>query len=160
MKLKYMTLTALATAFIFATTIMIQIPNGIGGYIHLGDGLLLLFASILPPQYAFIAAGLGSSLADLLSGYTIYVLPTFIIKGLMGVTFSTLSKNKAQTILGYLACTFILVLGYFITEWILYQSVSVALVSVVPNIIQIGCGCILATLLNPLIVRLNQMVFK
>ena len=32
MKLKDMTITALATALIFVTTIMIQIPNGIGGF--------------------------------------------------------------------------------------------------------------------------------
>ena len=71
MKLKDMTITALATALIFVTTIMIQIPNGIGGYIHFGDALLLLFAMLLSPRSAFLSAALGSSLADLLRGYTI-----------------------------------------------------------------------------------------
>ena len=162
MKLKDMTITALATALIFVTTIMIQIPNGIGGYIHFGDALLLLFAMILSPRNAFLAAGLGSSLADLLSGYTIYVLPTFIIKGFMGLCFSHFYReNKnARTWIGFFICASILVLGYFITELFLYQSISVAGISIIPNLIQVGSGIIISLLLKPFIYKVNQSVVR
>ena len=162
MKLKDMTITALATALIFVTTIMIQIPNGIGGYIHFGDALLLLFAMLLSPRSAYLSAALGSSLADLLSGYTIYVIPTFIIKVLMGLCFSYFydETKKTRTWMGFLLCASILILGYFITEVCLYQSISVAAISILPNAIQIGSGIIISLLLKPFLSKVNQTLVR
>lgn len=153
MKLKYMTLTALATSLIFVTTIMLQIPNGIGGYIHLGDGLLLVFSILLPSRYAFFAASIGSALADLASGYSLYILPTFIIKGWMSLCFYHHQNSTKRIMLGYLSSCILLIGGYFITDFILYQSFSIAALSILPNLLQGGCGCILSFLLYPILMK-------
>lgn len=161
MKLRQMTLTALAAALIFVTTIIIQIPNGIGGYIHMGDALLITFAMLLPSRSAFFAAAIGSSMADLMSGYTIYIIPTFIIKGCMSLCFHHHTHtSKVSNMLSMLASCIILVGGYFITECILYQSVATAAISILPNIIQVGFGCVVAYMLYPIMERLLQSTFK
>ena len=68
-------------ALVFAATAFFKIPVSVTqGYIHLGDGFILLGAALLGTP-AIAAAAIGSMLADLLGGYTMYILPTFIIKG-------------------------------------------------------------------------------
>jgi len=64
---------------------LIKIPSPLKGYINLGDGIVLIASWILPLPYGLIAAGLGSALADLFSGYVVYAPATFIIKALMAV---------------------------------------------------------------------------
>ena len=64
---------------------LIRIPTPLKGYINLGDAIVLLCAFLLPPSYAFFAAGIGSMLADIFSGYAVYAPATFIIKGLMAL---------------------------------------------------------------------------
>ena len=70
-------------ALVFVATYFFKLPVSITqGYIHLGDGFILLGASLL--GWASVpAAAIGSALADLLGGYTLYILPTFVIKGLV-----------------------------------------------------------------------------
>lgn len=43
------------------------------GYVNLGDCAVLMSAWVLGPLYGGAAAGIGSALADLLSGYAHYV---------------------------------------------------------------------------------------
>lgn len=155
MKLKVLTLSALSAAFIFIATIIIQIPNGIGGYIHFGDAMIFLFAFILPTPYAMLAAGLGSCFADLLSGYSIYVLPTFIIKALMAYCFK---KQLNHPLVGYLFSISILILGYFLVDAIIYQSFAIAFLSIVPNLLQGITAIILSQLLAPMLK--NMKVFS
>ena len=66
-------------------TIVIKIPSPLNGYINLGDCIVLLSGWLLSPVYGFFAAGLGSALADLFSGYAAYAPATFLIKGLMAL---------------------------------------------------------------------------
>ena len=61
---------------------LIKIPSPLKGYINLGDGIVLLAAWVLPLPYGLVAAGLGSALADLFSGYVVYAPATFAIKAL------------------------------------------------------------------------------
>ena len=49
------------------------------GYVNLGDCAVPLSAWILGPVYGGVAAGVGSMLADLLSGYAHYAPGTFLI---------------------------------------------------------------------------------
>ena len=57
-KIKYLTLTGLMAAMITIMTAYIcHIPVGVnGGYIHFGDSLIYLAATILPTPYALAAA--------------------------------------------------------------------------------------------------------
>ena len=64
--------TALFTALTTVATLVIQVPSPMSGYVNLGDAMVLLSAWILGPVYGTAAAGIGSMLADLLSGYAYY----------------------------------------------------------------------------------------
>ena len=75
--------TALFTALTTVATLVIQVPSPMSGYVNLGDAMVLLSAWILGPVYGTAAAGIGSMLADLLSGYAYYAPGTLIIKCLM-----------------------------------------------------------------------------
>ena len=75
--------TALFTALTTVATLVIQVPSPMSGYVNLGDAMVLLSAWILGPVYGTAAAGIGSMLADLLSGYAYYAPGTLVIKCLM-----------------------------------------------------------------------------
>lgn len=67
-------------------TLVVTIPNTLGGYVNLGDGFVILSGWMLGPFFGFLAAGIGSSLADIISSYVIYAPATFLIKGLTALT--------------------------------------------------------------------------
>ena len=81
MDVKDIVTAALGIALVFLATWLFKVPNGIQGYFNLGDGFLLLFASVLNPFLAFMVGGVGSALADLSGGYGMYAIFTLLIKG-------------------------------------------------------------------------------
>ena len=125
--LKKMILTALMAAFTCIATMILKIPTPTFGYIHLGDGLVLLSGFILGPAAGSLAAGIGSMFADIFSGYLSFAPATLIIKaltaGIAGWLFHAL-KNRAKpsrthsaaVILSGLAGEAIMVTGYFLYE--------------------------------------------
>ena len=84
-KTKKIVIAALFAALTCVATMIIKIPSPLKGYINLGDCMVLLAGWMLSPFYGFLAAGLGSALADVFSGYFTYAPATFIIKGLMAL---------------------------------------------------------------------------
>ena len=137
------TYTAIFTAIILLATSIIKFSTGLGeGYIHLGDCFVYLSACVLPFPYCLIAGGLGGALADILSGYTIWSIPTMIIKILNALPFALVCRkyksNKIlskHTVLMAVVSGIITILGYFLTECILY-SVASATLSLLGNTIQ------------------------
>mgnify|MGYP001774926226 FL=1 len=69
--LKKLVFAALFAALSCVATMVIKIPTPTGGYIHAGDAVVLLSAFLLGPWWGAAAAGLGSCLADILSGYAL-----------------------------------------------------------------------------------------
>lgn len=67
-KLKMMVMTALFIALGYVATSLLVIPIPGGGYLNLGDTIVLLGAYLLGPVYGAVAGGLGPALADLLAG--------------------------------------------------------------------------------------------
>ena len=82
---KRIVLSALMASLTCVATMIIKIPTPLQGYINLGDCIVLLSAWTLGPVYGFAASGIGSLLADLLSGYGVYAPVTFVIKGGMAL---------------------------------------------------------------------------
>ena len=81
---KHITKTAMMAAIIFVCTYTFKIPIAItGGYTHLGDCAIFLGVMILGRKNGAIAAALGASMADLLGGFMLWVLPTAVTKGIM-----------------------------------------------------------------------------
>ena len=72
---KALAVTAMFAALITAATAFIKIPAPLG-YAHAGDSVIYLAACILPAPFGFIAASVGGALADLLSGYAVWAIPT------------------------------------------------------------------------------------
>ena len=77
--LRLMIFASFFAALIFiATAFLPRIPTALG-YVHLGDAFVLIAAALLPAPYAIASAAIGGALADLLTGYVVWLPATFII---------------------------------------------------------------------------------
>ena len=138
---KNLVMASLLAALTCVATMVIKIPSPLNGYINLGDCVVLLAGWLLNPMYGFLAAGIGSGLADLFSGYASYAPATFLIKGLMALAahylFNILKKgNKtAGRIISGVMAEAVMVGGYLLFESFLYGFVP-SLANVLPNCIQ------------------------
>lgn len=146
-------------ALVFVATYFFKLPVSITqGYIHLGDGFILLGAALLG-WVSVPAAAIGSMLADLLGGYTLYILPTFIIKGLVAaVAVYAVSGKKPYwlTVLLLIAAELVMVAGYFAVEWLaLGYGLAAAAGAVVPNLVQGLSGVVIGAVLIPLMKRVK-----
>ena len=158
---KKLVMCALFAALACVATMSIRIPTpATGGYIHPGDAVVILCGIFMGPAEAFLAAGIGSCMADLLGGYFIYVPITFIIKGLVAFSCSHLYRSvTAQGKHGYLAAAACGVIdmalvagGYFFCEIFLY-GLGAALASVPSNLVQGAGGLIITCALYPVLRR-------
>ena len=154
MKTKRLVIMALFMALTAAATFVIKIPTGItGGYVNLGDCMVLLSAYFLGPVWGAVVAGIGSSLSDLLGGYMTYVLPTLVIKALMalaaGLIFKGIAEKKPvglQLVAGVVA-EVVMVLGYFLVETMLLGSAAAAATAIPGNCVQGVFGILSSTIL-------------
>lgn len=148
---KQLAFTALFAALCCVGTVVIAIPLP-NGYFNVGDVFVLLSAWCLGPLYGSLAAGLGSALADIISGFAIYAPATLFIKALDGfvayMVYSFLKKflkndgiDFVARILSALAGELCMTLGYFLFECALY-GVGAAAVSVPGNSLQ-GLLCLI-----------------
>lgn len=153
--LMMLVLSGLFAAFVTVATMVIHIPTPTKGYINLGDCIVNLSAWMLGPVYGACAAGIGSASADLLLGYTIYAPVTFVIKALMAVVSFYVFRLIAKRTHGFLArilasvsAELLMVLGYFLFEWLLYQSFAASVAGVPLNIAQGVGGVAISVLLH------------
>ncbi|MBR6569725.1 MAG: ECF transporter S component [Clostridia bacterium] len=156
-------LAGMLAALIFVATSFFRLPVSLTqGYIHLGDGFILLGAALLGGKAAVIAAALGSALADLLGGYTMYILPTFLIKGAMAavaVVFMSGNRPLWVRIAGMLLSEAVMVLGYFVVEWlVLGYGLAAAAGALIPNVVQGLSGVIIGVVLLPLVGRVKEIL--
>lgn len=150
---KKIVMAAMLASLCCVATMIIKIPSPLKGYLNLGDCVVLLAGFMLSPLYAFLAAGIGSALADIFSGYAVYAPATFIIKGVMALIafygFKLLRKKGgalvSRIISGALA-EIIMVLGYFVFEGFMYGFIASA-VNIPANVVQGLAGLILGVIL-------------
>lgn len=140
-------------ALICVATMVIKIPSPPNGYINLGDCIVLLSGWLLSPVYGFFAAGLGSALADLFSGYAAYAPATFLIKGLMALIacggvklFQKRVDKQFSRIISGVTAELFMIAGYWLFEGFLYGFISSA-VNIPANGLQGLAGLILGILL-------------
>ncbi len=168
-QLRRLIMTALFAAMVLLTTAyVLHIPVGTGGgYIHLGDTIIYLSATLLPTPYAMLAASLGGLLADVVSGAALWAIPTAIIKALMVLPFTAKKEHMlcrrnaiAPVISGVIG-----IAGYFIAEIVivllsgstLAAGVAGSLVAVLPNVFQEAGGAVAFYLLA---LALDRVSFK
>ncbi|MFW9952743.1 MAG: ECF transporter S component [Candidatus Thorarchaeota archaeon] len=149
-------LTAIFAALIYVVTAFIAIPvPATGGYINLGDILVMFTALLFGPIVGGLAGGIGSMLADILSPYYIYAPATLIIKGIEGFIIGLISNPRENVsrisymdIIAVLIGGFIIPVGYFIYEaFILNLGITIALVEVPGNAFQFGFAAVSSILL-------------
>ncbi len=150
---KKIVMTALMAALTCVATMVIKIPSPLNGYLNLGDGIVLTAGWLMAPGYGFVAAGLGSALADLFSGYFSYAPATFIIKGLMALVafygYKLLHKkmgNLPAGIISGIAAEILMILGYYVFEGFLYGFIPSA-VNIPANGVQGVAGLLLGIVL-------------
>ena len=148
-----MTICAMLTAIVCVATMLIVVPSPLKGYMNMGDGVVLLAGWMLSPGYGFLAAGLGSALADIFSGYVLYAPATFAIKGTMALVvhfgYKALSAKgnslMAKAIPGFFA-ELVMILGYLVFEGFLYGFVP-SMVNIPANGVQGMAGLVLGCVL-------------
>ena len=160
---RMLVMTGLFAALGCVATMVLQVPSPTGGYMNLGDTVVILGAYLLGPVYGAIAGGVGPALADLLSGYGIYVPATLVIKALMGLAAALLyralnKKNWALAVCG-VAAEAIMVVGYWLFDGILVGSLAGSAAGIPSNLVQAAFGLIVSTLLS-LVLKSNGFVRK
>ena len=91
---------ALFAALSCVTTIVVQVPSALGGYVNLGDCSVILGGWLLGGPYGFLAAAIGSALADIIVSFVSYAPGTFVIKGLVALVAYFVYKELKPTPLG------------------------------------------------------------
>ena len=173
-KTRTIILTALLAALTTVATMVIRIPTPLagGGYIHLGDGLVLICGILLGPGLGAVAAGVGSMLADVFAGAAAYVPATLVIKALTAAAGGWLYHRMAghsslhtpvRVALAGIPAEVIMVAGYYLYEVGLQiaagsaagAAAAAVLVGVPFNIVQGLAGVIVCAVLLPVLGHAN-----
>lgn len=153
MNTKKLTTTALLIALTCVATMVIRVPiPATDGYINVGDSIILIAAVFFGNPIAILAGGIGSALADLLSGYAHYAPITLVVKGFEGFLAAFIAGKGAgffttRKISGSVIAVAWMVLGYFIAEVFMYGAAAAAS-SVVSNCIQAGGSFVIFAVLG------------
>ena len=164
-KLHRLVLAALFTALTTVMTMVIQVPSPMQGYVNLGDCGVLLSAWVLGPAWGGAAAGVGSMLADLLSGYAHYAPGTLVIKTCMAVAAALILRafqrgdrpSLAGQLAGGAAAGTILVAGYFGYACLLLGKGLAAAASIPGNIVQAVFGLAAAVAVMQVLIRSGSL---
>lgn len=160
---QFLILSALMAALTCVATMIIKIPTPALGYIHFGDGLVLLSGILLGPVYGSLAAGIGSMFADIFSGYSGFAPATLIIKALAALIGGFIYHSVIRfthkkferllcVILGGLGGGTIVVAGYYLfSAFILGMGAAAALVDIPLNLLQTVFGILGAAFLLPVL---------
>ena len=156
---KKIVMAALMAALACVATMIIKVPSPLKGYLNLGDCVVLAAGWMLSPIYGFLAAGLGSALADLFSGYVVYAPATFLIKGCMALIayfgFRLLHKKVSDLpsrIISGTAAEMLMILGYFVFEGCMY-GFGPSVVNIPANAVQGIAGLIIGIILTKVFVK-------
>lgn len=134
-------LVVVLTGAVAALTVLVRVPTpATSGYLNLGDIAVVFCGLFLGGRLGVFAGGVGSALADLISGAFVYVPITLIAKGLEALIAGTLGKKHPL----FLALAAVAMFGsYFSAEIFLPGMGWAAAVSSLPlNIIQGTIGAI------------------
>jgi len=155
-KIKNIIYTAMFAAIICVTTMIVKIPAA-GGYYHIGDAFIYLAGVCLPFPYALIAAAIGGALADLFSGFAVYMIPTFIIKACIAACFTNKKTRILYTrnLIAVIIASVITVGGYYLTEAVILSSFIGAAVTLYGNAGQVIASAVIFITAGAVIDRTN-----
>ncbi len=163
-KILKLIIAAMFAALCCICTMLLPIPSS-NGYIHLGDGMVILSGILLGPIYGCAAAGIGSMLADLFSGYPMYAIATLLIKALAALVawliFRGICKLTKDYILRVLSVIvagigagFIVSSLYFLFDMTIMGAGLGAVSGIPGNLLQNIFGIIISTIMFPALYRI------
>jgi uncharacterized membrane protein len=141
---------------------VIKVPTvATQGYINIGDAMVFIAAMLGGPKIGLIAGGVGSAMADLLSGYAAWAPWTLAIKAIEGLivgmyackSYRDTQKLKSKEVVVLVIAAAWMVIGYYIAGGIM-KGFAVSLVEVPANIIQAVGSLIIAI---PLLIALRKI---
>ncbi len=143
-------MTALLMGIVVVSIMFIKLPIPLTqGYVHLGDGMILLAMLILGWKYGAVAGGLGGALADVLSGYAVWAPWTLALKAIMvivaGLIIEKLPiKSNGIMVFAMIMGGILMVAGYYVAEGVLYGNWVSPMIAVPWNVGQVIVGIALA----------------
>ena len=163
-KIRKLVLAALLAALVCVATMVVQIPSPMQGYVNLGDCFVLLSGWLLGPWYGAAAAGIGSMLVDLLSGYGHYVPGTLIIKGVdalaAALIFRAMGRSKTALLVSGTVGEIIMVVGYFFYASLILGKGLAAAASIPGNIVQGIAGVTIGMALAMVLQKTKSSVIR
>lgn len=139
-RVRLLVMTALFAALSAAATLVIRIPSPSGGYMNLGDTVVLMGAYLLGGRYGVAAGAIGPALADLISGYGVYVPGTLCIKALMALAAWLISRAFNQKplalVLSGAVAEAVMIGGYWLYDTLLSGSALTAAAGIPSNLVQ------------------------
>lgn len=163
--LKKLIAASMFAALCCVATMVFQFPT-LAGYTNLGDGFVLLGAFVLGPTYGFAAGGIGSMLADIITGYGYYAPGTFLIKGLSALFAALLLKKLYQKgrkpiavrlALCALPGELFMVAGYFGYKALILGKGMAAAASIPNNCVQALVGIVISAVIFRLLYQLPEL---
>ncbi|MFX0005334.1 MAG: ECF transporter S component [Promethearchaeota archaeon] len=147
-----LSLIGVFSALICVLTMVISIPiPATQGFINIGDAGVMICGLLFGPIIGSFSGGIGSALADIFLGYTIYAPGTLIIKGLEGFLVGFIANPKKyyekinyRDILAVIAGGVLMAIGYFLYEIIIYGIAAASYELILNGIIQFGLGGLIA----------------
>jgi len=131
---------AVMSALVSVGTLVVRIPNPMGGYFNVGDVMIFVAALTFSPLIGGVAGGLGSAIADII-GFPLFAVPTLVIKGLEGLIAGLITNKKSvyRDVLAVVLAGAEMITGYFLVELYLW-GLGGALAEIPLNILQITVG--------------------
>ncbi|MFW5981650.1 MAG: ECF transporter S component [Halanaerobiaceae bacterium] len=161
LKIKKITVSELAYIAMFialvALTTFIRVPGLNTSYYNLGEFMIFTVALVFGAKAGLLAGALGSALVDLIVA-PVWAPFTLIIKGFEGwlVGYVAEEGKIAKNVLALILGGHIMIVGYALTTWFLYDWPSV-LPEIGGNYGQAGFGAILAL---PIARQINRYLGK
>ena len=164
LKLKRMVVASMLAALCCVATMIVQVPSPTQGYMHLGDAMVLVSGWLLGSFWGALAAGIGSALADIFSGYALYAPITFVIKAAMAalsaigyrLTVKWMSGLSVfARLISAVAAEIVMIIGYFAFEAAVIGYGWAALAGVPGNAVQGAFGLIVGTVVMHVLDRIH-----
>jgi uncharacterized membrane protein len=153
-KIREMVQIALMTAITYLAVSFLNIPNGIGGVVHLGDSIIFATAILFGTRQAVISGAIGMTMFDAFSPYAAWAPYTFVIKAVMALILGLIvnsgnakGSSWVKNIIGLLLAGAWGVAGYYGAEVIMTGSLYAPVASMLGNIIQVTAGGAIAVVL-------------
>ncbi|MBQ4155464.1 MAG: TIGR04002 family protein [Clostridia bacterium] len=159
-KTKLLVTTALLTALCACCTAFISVPMiGTGGYVHFGDAIIMISASVLPCASSLFVGAVGGVFGDLLVGAPVWAPFTFVVKALVVLCFTNKKEKivNARNIFGIFPALVITLIGYYFAEALIYGNFIAPFASMIGNTIQIVVSGVIYVVFG---IALDKINFK